>query len=145
MKGAIRPNHIAVNKYTFLVLGLPPLTPTKISGIEEELEAVDLPDRTKASGGNTKAVEFTIMLPMHHTIEMAAMEAWFRESQDPVLPTYKKAATLLMLPIGPGIPRTRSLIGVFPTKRKDPDLEMKNEGEMAEVEWTISADQVLPG
>jgi hypothetical protein len=144
MKGAVKSNHMAVNKFQLLVIGLPPLTPLEISGIEEELQAVDLPDRTKASGGNTAPVEFTMMLPMHHTVEHAAMEVWFRESQDPVQPTYKKPATLLHQPIGPGAPRTFQLIGVFPTKRKLPDLEMANEGELAMVEWTLSADQVLP-
>ncbi len=143
IKGAIQANHIPLNKYKLLVVGLPPLTPTKVSGIEEELEAVDLPDRTKASGGNTKVVQFTVMLPMHHLIEQAAMEVWFKESQDPVLPSYKKPATVIMTPIGPGIPVARTLVGVFPMKRKLPDLEMKNEGEMAEVEWTLSADDII--
>ena len=144
MKGSIKPNHIPVNKYQFLVVGLPPLTPTEISGMEETLQAVDLPDRTKASGGNTVPVEFTIMLPAHHKIEQAAMELWFRESQDSVSPTYKKPATLLMNPIGSGLPLVRQLLGVFPTKRKDPDLDMANDGELAKVEWTLSADQVIP-
>jgi hypothetical protein len=143
IKGAIQPNHIPVNKYRFLVVGLPPLTPTKIDGIEEELEAVDLPDRTRASGGNTKPVEFSLMLPAHHAVEQAAMEAWFKSSQDPVLPGYKKAATLLITPINGGAPKPRTLVGVFPTKRKDPDLEMKNEGDMAEVQWTLSADDII--
>ena len=53
MKGAIKPNHMAVNKYTLTVIGMPPLTPTEISGLEEELQTVELPDRTRASGGNT--------------------------------------------------------------------------------------------
>lgn len=143
MKGTIRPNHIPVNKFQLLVLGLPPLTPIAISGIEEELEAVDLPDRTRASGGNTKPFEFTITIPMHHTIEQAAMERWYRDSRDPVLPNYKKTATLLCAPIGPGTPRTYQLVGLFPRMRKLPDLEMANEGEMASVEWTLSCDALF--
>lgn len=144
MKGAILPNHIAVNKYQLLVIGLPPLTPTEISGIEEELQTVDMPDRTKASGGNTGPVEFTMMIPLHHTVEHAAMEAWFREGQDPVLPTYKKAASLTHQRIGPGVGKTYQLVNCFPMKRKLPDLEMANEGELALVEWTMSCDSVLP-
>lgn len=143
MKGAIQPNHIAVNKYELLVVGLPPLTPTEISGIEEELNVVDLPDRTRASGGNTNPVEITMMIPMHHTIEMAAMERWFKDSQDPVHPLYKKAASLSYERIGTGVGKQRQLVGVFPTKRKDPDLEMANDGEMATVEWTLNIDQIL--
>ena len=144
MKGAIKADHIPLNKFKLLVIGLPPLTPTSVSGIEEELEVVNLPDRTQASGGNTKPGEFTIKLPMHHSIEQAAMELWLRESQDPVTPTYKKAATLIHQSIGGTIFRSFTLVGVFPSKRKLPDLEMANEGELAEVEWTLKFDDILP-
>lgn len=144
MKGAIQPNHIPLNNFKLLVVGLPGLTPTKISGIEEELETVDLPDRTKASGGNTKPGEFTMMLPMHHSVEQAAMEVWFSESQDPVTPTYKKPGTLIHNALDGTPLRSFTLVGLFPRKRKLPDLEMKNEGEMAEVEWTFSFDDILP-
>lgn len=145
MKGSIQSGHIPVNKYQLLFVGVPLLTPTTVSGIEEELQTVDLPDRTKASGGNTGASEMTIAIPAHHSVEIAAMETWWIESQDPVSPLYKKAGSLLMesVAIG-GATRTVNLMGVFPTKRKYPDLEMANEGEMAVVEWTLSIDQVLP-
>jgi hypothetical protein len=146
MKGSIQPGHIPVNKYQLLVVGLPLLTPTTVSGIEEEIAAIDMPDHTKVSGGNTGPSECTIMIPMHHTIEHAAMEAWFAEGQDPVTPTYKKAASLIMQSgslVGPT--RTYSLVGVWTCKRKLPDLELKNDGEMAQAEWTLYIDQVLPG
>lgn len=144
MKGAIKGNHIPVNKYQLLVLGLPPLTPTEISGLEDELQTTELPDRTRASGGNRGPLEFTIKLPMHHLVEQAAMEVWFRESQDPVLPSYKKVATLIHQSITGSLVKTYSLLAVFPTKRKLPDLEMANEGELALVEWTLSIDDILP-
>lgn len=145
MKGAIQPGHIPVNKFTLQFVGLPPLTVTDASGIEEELNTVDLPDRTKASGGNTNPVETTITIPLHHTVEVAAMESWYAESQDPVTPTYKKMGSLLMESVAlVGASRTYNLVGCFPTKRKMPDLEMKNDGEMASVEWTISIDYIRP-
>jgi hypothetical protein len=144
MKGTIKADHISVNKYQLLVLGMPPLTFTTISGIEDELEVVDLPDRTKASGGNRKAVEFTAKLPMHHIAEQAMMELWFLESQDPVSPLYKKVGTLIHLSISGNVLRTYSMTGIFPSKRALPELDMKNEGEMAEVEWTFQADNMLP-
>ena len=112
MKGVINPDHIPVNKWQLIVVGLPPLTITEQSGIEDELETTELPDRTIASGGNRKSAEFTIMIPTHHTVG--------------------------------NITRTRSLVGVFVSKRTDPDLEMKNEGEMASTEYTIKVDDVLP-
>ena len=144
MKGEIASDHMPVNKYTFLVIGLIPITATEVSGIEDELETTELPDRTVASGGNRKATEFTVMVPLHHLPEQAALEVWFRESQDPVSPTYKKPVTLTHESLSGNKSRTFSLVGVFPKKRKMPDLEMMNEGEMAQTEWTFSADDVMP-
>lgn len=144
MKGTIQPDHISVNKYELLALGMPPIQFTEVSGIEEELETVDLPDRTTASGGNTKPVEFTAKHMMHHLVEQAAMEVWFKESQDPVSPLYKKAGTLIHKSISGKVIRSYTLLGLYPTKRKLPDLEMANEGEPAVVEWTFKADDILP-
>jgi len=144
MKGDIQADHIAVNNFELLMLGLPSLTPTEISGLEDELQTAEMPDRTRVSGGNRGPTEFTMMIPMHHLLEQGAMELWFRESQDPVLPTYKKVGTLIHRSIGGGTLRTYSLVGAFPSKRGLPDLEMENDGELALVEWTISVDDMLP-
>ena len=144
MKGAIRPDHIPVNKYQLLVLGLPPLTITELSGIEDTLQTATMPDRTVASGGNREASESTAMTPMHHKAEQLIWEAWYRESQDPVLPTYKKTATLVHQSISGAVVQAYQLVGVFPKKRKLPDLEMQNEGELSQVEWTLSIDDIVP-
>ena len=144
VRGAILPDMMPVNKYQLIVPGLPALTFTTLSGMEEELEKSELPDRTVASGGNTKAQELTATQPMHHTVEVAAMELWFKQGQDPVSPGYKKAATLIHKSNSGAILRTYSLIGMFAMKRKLPDLDMANEGEMAVIEWTFSVDAVLP-
>ncbi len=144
IKGVLQADHIAVNNYQLLVLGLPALLPVEISGLEDELETTVLPDRTRATGGGRGPSEFTIMLPEHHRVEQAAMEVWFRESQDPVLPTYKKPASLIAKSISNNTIVTRTLVGCFPTKRTTPDRELENEGEMANVEWTISVDDIVP-
>lgn len=145
MKGSIKPAHIPVNKYQLIVIGLPDLTPITVSGIEEELQTIDLPDRTKASGGNTGPSECTIAIPLHHTVEYLAMEQWFSDCQGRVAPNYKKNATLIMQSVVAGGPsRTFSLVGTFITKRTLPDLEQANEGEMAAVEYMLSIDQILP-
>jgi hypothetical protein len=144
IKGAIKPNHAPLNQYKLLVIGVPPLTPTKISGIEEELETVELPDRTHASGGFTKAGEFQMSLPMHHATEIAALEAWFRSGQEPVTANYKKAATLVYMGLDGKPSKSFTLIGLFVSKRKLPDLDMKNEGDMAEVDYTMKWDDILP-
>lgn len=144
MKGEILPDHIPVNKYTLQVVGLLSITALEVSGIEDELETTELPDRTVASGGFRKATEFTIKVPLHHTVEQAALEKWYRDSQDPIDPAYKKPVTLTHESLSGQTARTFSLAGVFPKKRALPDLEAKNEGEIALVEWTLSADDVLP-
>ncbi len=144
MKGVLKEDRIPVNKYQIIVLGLPELTPTEISGIEEELITIELPDRTMGSGGDTKPTEFDMTLPTHHTVEQLAMESWFLESQDPVLPSYKKVATLIQTSISGNILSTNQLVGIFPKKRVTADLEMANEGDMATTVWTMSVDKVLP-
>jgi hypothetical protein len=143
IQGAIQPNHIPVNKYTLSVPGMPPITFTTVSGIEQELETVDLPDRTTASGGNTKAFEFTAQTPEHHAAEQVAMEGWLAAAVA-AAPGYKKACTLTKTPVGGGTPRNFTILGVYPFKRKLPDLDMKNEGEMGVVEWTFKGDLILP-
>jgi len=143
-KGAIKGDHIPVNKYLFLIAGLPPITVTKISGIEEEIERTELPDRTRATGGHKKPVEFEIEVPMHHTIEQLAIELAYREGQDPVSPTYKKIGTLSGISGTGKISRSFSLLGVWFTKRGLPEFDMKNEGEMASVKWGVSADDIVP-
>jgi len=146
MKGIIQSDHIPVNKYTLIVAGIVvQIIPTEISGVEEELESVTLPDRTVATGGNTKASETTIKVPMHHTAEIVAMEIWFQEGQNPVSPLYKKSAVLIMRSLTGNSLRTRSWIGVHVSKRTDPDLEMENEGDMAVIEYELKINSVIPG
>lgn len=147
LKGTILPDHMAINSYELIVLGLPPLTFTKISGLEDETDKTKLPDRTVASGGNSQPVEFTADLPLHHTIEMAAMELWFAESgarSGPVLPTYKKPATLIFRSISGLQLRSYALVGLWPFKQKLPDLAMDNQGDAAMCMWSFSADQKFP-
>jgi len=144
MKGVLQKDHIPVNKYQLLVLGMPALTFTEISGIEEELQTTELPDRTTASGGHTGPVEFTAQTPLWHTIERIALEAWLVEGQDPVSPLYKKEATLVLQSISGQTIATYSMLGLYVSKRGLPDLAMENEGEGAFIEWTFKADQLLP-
>lgn len=144
MKGAIQPDHIPKNKYKLKVVGLPEITFTFVSGLEEELETADMPDRTSASGGNTKYTEFTVRMPTHHAAERIAMENWFTESQDPVDPGYKKVGTLFKSSISGTASVSYLLHGLYVKKRATQDLEMSNEGELDEIEWTMSCDQIFP-
>lgn len=144
MKGAISPDHIANNKYEFLVGGLVPITAVEIGDLKEELKTVDLPDRTRASGGQRDPVSFDLMVPAHHDLEILAMEAWYKEGQDPVLPTYKKPCTLVMPRISGAGGRTYTLIGVFVTGRGIPGMKMGDDGDMQVITYPMSADNILP-
>ena len=144
MKGVIDEDHIPVNKYTFTVVGGGVMMVTSVTGLEEELDTVDLPDRTVASGGRSGPVEIVISIPEHHVVDQIVMEAWFKEAgaggvSGPVLPTYKKPATLVVESLSTAISRTIGFTDMFPSKRSMSDREMGDNGEMAVVEWTMKA------
>lgn len=144
IKQTLQADHIPVNKYTLIVAGLPPLTFTKISGIEYELDKAELPDRTVSPGGNAQATTFTAEQPLHHVAEEAAMEVWFSECQDPISSTAKKPGTLVMTSGTGNIIRTFSMTGIWPAKRSLPDLDFEDEGKMAVVTWEFSVDSITP-
>lgn len=144
LKGTIRAGHLPVNKFKLLVVGLPPLTALSVSGIEEELESVELPDRTRASGGQTKSFIFTAKFPAHHKAEIDALEKWLVDGTDPVDANYKKSASLVQESIDAKQTRSWTLFGCWITKHKLPDFEMKNAGDMAEMEYTFSVDDIVP-
>lgn len=144
LQGTIQPDHIPVNKYRLSVAGLIPLLFTEISGFPDDTDVVELPDRTKASGGNAKPFEFTAKMPAHHTAEIAAMEVWLAEGRDPITPTYKKPVTFAMFSGSGAIVRQFILLGTWVVGVKTPDLAMENEGEMAVYEWKFSVDARIP-
>lgn len=144
MKGVIDHDHIATNKYKLMILGLPTLLPITMTGMEDELETFEMPDKTVVSAGNRKSTEFEIGILLHHTVEMAAMEIWFKEGQDPVSPSYKKAGTAIYPSISDNLARTYALIGAQCTKRKLPDVDMAAEGDVAIAMWTIKVDDIEP-
>lgn len=144
MKGEIQANIVGLNRYTLSVLGLVDLTPVAVTGLDDVLETTSLPDRTVASGGQRKSAEFTMDLPAHHVLEQLGMEGWFIESQDPISPTYKKTCTYELIAQDGKTARAFTLIGVFPVQRKLPAVELKNEGDMAVIQWVMSVDNILP-
>lgn len=139
MEGVLLPDHIALNNYELIVTGMPKFTFTAISGIDEELETVDLPDRTPASGGHRKPVEFTAKQPMHHVPEVKALELWYKSAQEPVLPIYQKTGMMVMYSISALGLKMYMLTHLFPCGMKLPDTSMDNEGELAEIEWKFKA------
>ena len=143
MKFSIRDDHIPVNKYRMDVAGIIPITFTTIGSFDIERDTVDLPDRTKASGGRSKAGEVEVKVPMHHYDQVAAMDAWFAEGLDPVSPTYKKVATMTLLSLTSLGQRSSTVIGANVSKKADPDKEMNDDGNMAEMAYTICWDDVI--
>ncbi len=144
MKYALQEDHIRVNKYRMAVIGLPvDLTPVNIGALDRETDTVDLPDRTKASGGREKANETEISIPAHHLQEVAAMNIWRMEAIDPVSPTYKKTAVVTAFS-GTGIRvMMRTCEGAWLNKDGTPDLEMNDEGEMAVIKYGMCWDSIL--
>jgi len=140
IKGVFLPDHGQLNKYRLDILGLPPLTPISITGLERELETTELPDKTVATGGRQMPVEFEMKLPAHHDLEIAAMDSWQDECDEPVSPTHKKIATLSILAQSGRVVRSYMIEGCFPSKLGLPDLELSNEGEMAEHTYTMKGD-----
>lgn len=143
-KRVLLDDHHQVNKFSLEVVGLPPLTPITISGLEEELDSVDLPDRTSATGGRTKPIEFDMALPAHHVTEQKAMEAWKVENQDPVTATAKKSGILQIESQSSVKSIAFGLDGLWPQKRALPDLDMDNDGDMAVITWTMKCDEMEP-
>jgi len=143
IKGVIRPDHMQQNKFALLSRELPTLTPLKITGIEEELDNVDLPDRTSASGGRTKQFEIVVTFALHHRLEIEALELWWTECEDPVSPLYKKDITLAIYSQSSIDDKSFLLEGMFPIKRGVSDLDLDNDGEMVTQDWTFKVDQLL--
>lgn len=144
LKGKIKDDHIPLNKAELLVPGVPNLVAVTISGLEQAIQAVDLPDRTKRSGGQTEPVEFEIEVPMHHKTEVAGMDIWFQMGQDPVTPGYLRAGTLRFNSISGQNKKSYTLIGLWCSGRNTPDADMANEGELAMVTYVLNADDILP-
>lgn len=142
MKQVLQPDHIPLNNFQLRIRGMPALTLIECSGIEEEIDMVDLPDRTKASGGHSKAFEFTFSIPTHHRAEVAACKLWFESCQEPVAPNYKKQAVLIKKSIST-MQRVSYLIeGMWLSKWKNPDNDMNNEGELDKIEFTACGDNL---
>lgn len=144
MLGKMNTDHMSVNNYHIEVVGAFAFYAVTASGVEQEAVTIELPDRTVVAAGVKKATEFTISIPMHHQDEQLSMETWWKSCQDPVAPDYKKEIVIQHQAVGGETIRQYTLSGAFPTKRKLPDLDLSDDGELAVVEWTLSVDDVDP-
>lgn len=142
LKGKIKDDHMPVNAPELRVPGVPPLTLVNADEIEETLQTVDLPDRTVASGGQREPLEFNIMIPMHHSEEITAMELWYKQGQDPVLPGYKRTGTYIWPSLTGQTRRSFMLLGLFVAGRTIPAKDMTNEGELALATYRMRASDI---
>ena len=143
MKGQILPGHIGVNKYQLKVAGLVDVLFTEISEIASETTVVELPDRTQASGGEETVNTFTATLPAHHSVDVNICDVWLQESRDPVLPTYKKAATLIEQNIHGEAKLSHAFVGLWISQKQLSAKELGNDGEMATITYTFNYDSVV--
>lgn len=144
LKGKIQQDHMPRNASTFRIPGLPALTIVNIGAIEETLEVITLPDRTKASGGQRPPIEFSIQIPAHHTEEVAAMESWYVEAQAPTTAGYKKQGVLALVSLTGTTRRAYQVRACFPGGRGIPEQSMENEGEMNVLTYPIHASEIKP-
>lgn len=143
LKGKIQENHIPLNKFELIVAGMPQITLVTTGDIEESVPAIDMPDRTRRSGGQTGPVSFTGTIPMHHDVQVAALELWYKQCQDPVQDGYLKAGSLMWYRSN-GDPRPFELINLWISARTIPGGDMKNDGEPALLTFKFEADEVTP-
>jgi len=143
IQGIMQPDHAPINAYEFLILDLPKIVFTKVDGAEEEVETVDLPDRSQASGGNTKPVEFTAQQALHHKVEVAALEVWYNLGRGNVAEGYKKNGSMVYKTISGAVAKVIPMTEIFIKKRKYPDVDMENAGDAGMIVWTFSAKLVL--
>lgn len=145
LKGTIQDGHMPRNKYTLTLVGvLGDITFLKVTGLETEIDAADMPDRTWASGGQESHTELEVEIPMHHAGDVTAMEVWFQEAQDPVSSTYKKVGTLTFTSNNNSRELSWQLVGCWCFKRSLSDAEMASEGEQMTITYGIKVDSLIP-
>jgi len=134
-----------VNKYQFAMVGLivPVIDFVSVTIGEQEIPMVEMPDRTRVTSGQTSPVEITAKVPSHHTDQITAMQLWYREGQDPVTPTYKKAGVLTVFS-GEGNSINWTVTGAWCSKYNIDDLDMANDADAHYVEFTIQVDDLTP-
>ena len=142
--GTIQPDHMPVNKFELIVLGLPKIVFTTVGSFTDATTEAELPDGTVASGGKSSPVEIPVTVPRHHLVSIMAMDNWKQQGKDPIDPGYKKTGTLITYSGTGDVFKTEQLIGVWARDKATPDLDMDNDGDMAENSYVLRADQVIP-
>jgi hypothetical protein len=142
-KFVIEDDYIPVNNYTLTPVGLPPIPFTSVGALEKEIVWIELPDKTQQSSGRANPGEVEVKVPVHHPAAVAAMEAWADEGQDPIQPGYKKSANLNFYSGSLLRQFNVTMLGVGVCKGTTPEAEMANDGDMAELSYTLKWDHLF--
>jgi len=142
-KFTLSPNPILTTNYRLQVVGLPDIPFVTVGGVESEIPKVEIPDKTQASTGRTNPGEFEVAVPAHEFAAIAAMDLWFNEGQDPIIPSYKKTGNLTNDSGNNISVFNTTLIGVWVSKKGTPDLAMGEDGDMSVITYTLCYDDIL--
>jgi hypothetical protein len=127
------------------MIGLPrAILFTEVSEISEMMDLEEMPDKTVETSGQTKAVRFTAKVPAHHTVDIDALESWYKEGQDPVSALYKKSGNYIQRAIDGRPIRIYSLLGCFIYGRSLDPMKMDDNGQLTTIEYFFSADDIIP-
>ena len=142
IKGTIQTDVFPTSKYVLIIGGMMPLTILSIGALEEELETIELPDRTRVSNGNTKPLSFDVVTPAHHLEEQIQWEEWWSECKNPVSSLAYRIGTMAQLSASESVFRTSSMSGLFIMKKSASELDMANDSDFSKITWTLSANDV---
>lgn len=143
MKGVIQEDHMPANKGTLKILGLPGIDFTTISGPTFATTEVELPDATVVSGGKRGPWEMTVTVPIHHLVQIVAMDLWVEDGKNGKN-GYKKSGSMIFPSVSGDKIKTYSLLGVWARDLTLPDQDMANDGDMNVNTYVLRGDDALP-
>ena len=143
MKGIFNNDHMPMNKFELRIDGFPIISFTEVTGLESEIDTVEMPDKTVVSGGRSQPGEFTAKLMLHDDFPLIRLNGWHEACKDPVDPNYKKNGIMFYDSISGNNFAAFEILGMFPKKISAPDANMGNEGESQQFEITFAYDEIV--
>ena len=141
LEGIIPLDVISAADFEFRVNGLE-LIVLERSGLEQEIDQIELPDGRIVSGQKVKAQEMTIMVAAHMTREVTFFDQWMEQARGPRVPrTAYRTVTI----VGKSNTKTRRnreiLRQCWVCKRSNPDLNLDTGStEMTKIEYTLKVN-----
>jgi len=142
-RGTVEPGSALTNKYRLEMTGLPPLNVVSIGEQSETLVTAEMPDLTRQTTGQVKAIDTEITIMAHHPAEVVALEVWYALCKAGG-PLHKLVGFLHYLGADGSTKLTHMWDGTLLTGRKTPALETKGDAEGLMLTYTVSIDAVVP-